>query len=59
MNDQENGGTMNSKEAYTVKTIRKEGMTARIYIPDLSADERAKRMAEISRAAAQLLNRKE
>ena len=37
------------------RVITFPGMVARIYIPDLTAEERERRMKSIKRAAAQLL----
>lgn len=38
-----------------VRTICREGVVVRVHIPDLTEEERSKRMREIERAAARLL----
>jgi hypothetical protein len=40
---------------YIEKTIQFPNLTARVYIPELSAEERARRMKLIHKAAAELL----
>jgi hypothetical protein len=40
-----------------VKTIQFPNMTARVFIPDLSQDERSKRMGAIQKQAAELLKK--
>ena len=38
-----------------VRTFCRDGVVARVHIPDLTEEERARRMREIERAAARLL----
>lgn len=38
-----------------VRVIERNGIVGRIYIPDLTEEERARRMKEIEKAAARLL----
>ena len=47
---------MKQQDTYKeIKTIAREGIVARVYIPDLTEAERSRRMKEIEKAAAQLL----
>lgn len=47
---------MKQKDTYKeVRTICRDGVVARVHIPDLTAEERSRRMREIERAAALLL----
>ena len=47
---------MKQRDTYKeVKTFIGEGYVARVHIPDLTEEERSRRMKEIEKAAAQLL----
>ena len=47
---------MKQKDTYKeVRTICRDGVVARVHIPDLTKEERDRRMREIERAAARLL----
>lgn len=51
---------MKCTDAYKeVRTIEFPGMTARVHFPDLTPDERSRRMQIIQKAAANLLKGKE
>ncbi len=44
------------EQVYTLKkTIKQDGLTARVFIPDITKEERAKRMKAVHKAAADLL----
>lgn len=50
-------GVMQVRDKYKeVRTLEFPGMTARVYIPDLTDAERAERMKAIYKAAADLVN---
>jgi len=52
------GVVMAQQDRYKeIKTIQFPGMVARVYIPDLTEEERAKRMAAIRNQAASLLKK--
>jgi hypothetical protein len=56
------GGTMKPKQQDTYKETRTfiiNGHTVRVRIPDISEDERARRLKEVEKAAAQLLREKQ
>lgn len=47
---------MKQQDTYKeVRTICRDGVVARVHIPDLTEEERTKRMREIERASARLL----
>jgi hypothetical protein len=47
---------MKQKDTYKeVRTLCRNGIVARVHIPDLTEEERSRRMREIERAAARLL----
>ena len=41
-----------------IRTFHYDNIVVRVHIPDISEEERARRMKEIARAAAQLLSSK-
>ena len=50
---------MKEQDTYSeVRTIRHGDIVARVHIPDLTQEERDRRMAQISQAASQLLAKK-
>lgn len=52
------GGWMNSQDNYKeIKTFRFPGMVARVYIPNLTEEERARRINAIHNQAANLLKK--
>ena len=47
---------MKEKDTYKeVRTIKHEGIVVRVHIPDLTEEERNRRMKDISQAASKLL----
>ena len=53
-----NGGFMKSQDSYKeIKTFRFPGMVARVYFPDLTEEERNRRMNAIHNQAANLLKK--
>ena len=47
---------MKQQDTYKeVRTICRDGVVVRVHIPDLTEEERSRRMREIERAAARLL----
>jgi len=50
---------MKQKDTYKeIRTICRENIVARVYIPDLAPDERERRMRNIGKVAGQLLSSK-
>jgi hypothetical protein len=50
---------MKQKDTYKeIRTIYRENIVARVYIPDLAPDEKERRMRNIGKVAGQLLSSK-